>query len=98
MLLCDILIHIHIQTSFPLLLHIQSCINGQPYISLQVSKLSFSLSKDPTHNGHGLVVQLQGKKPSELEKPLHVALGVEGEVFWRTAASAFGDWKVGLAR
>ena len=66
--------------------------------SLQVNKLSFSLSKDPAHNGHGLIVKLEAQKPSQLEKPLHIALGVDGEEFWRTAARAFGDWTVGLAR
>ena len=67
-------------------------------LMLQVTELSFSLSQAPAHDGHGLVVRMKGRKPANLVQPVHVALDVSGQYFWRTAAAAFGEWPTSLGR
>ena len=64
----------------------------------QVSKLTFSLSHAPEHDGHGLIVKIEGKKPASLVQPVHIALDVSGQQFWRVAAQAFGEWASSLGR
>ena len=60
--------------------------------------MSIALSRNPAHNGHGIVVQIQGRKPSHLTLPAHIALNIGGSGFWRAASNTFGEWKVGLAK
>jgi len=63
-----------------------------------VTDIKFSLSQDPAHDSHGLVVKVKGQKPGPLDTPVHLALSVEGGGFWRSAASVFGEFPVGFAR
>lgn len=63
-----------------------------------MTDIKFSLSRDPTHENHGLVIEVKGRKPSELNCPVHLALNVEGRGFWSVASRAFGDFPVSLAR
>ncbi len=65
---------------------------------LQVSNIKFSLSQDPAHEKHGLVIQVKGRKPKELSEPVHLSLNVEGGGFWGVASRVFGEFPVSLAR
>ena len=64
----------------------------------QVSNIKFSLSQDPAHEKHGLVIQVKGRKPRELSEPVHLSLNVEGGGFWGVASKVFGEFPVSLAR
>lgn len=64
----------------------------------KVSDITFTLSQDPTHENHGIVIKVKGTKARQIEKPLHLALTVDGTSFWHTASNVFGEFAVSLAR
>ncbi len=68
------------------------------HVTVQVSDIKFSLSRDPAHENHGLVIEVKGYKPSALSEPVHLSLNVEGGGFWGVASRAFGEFPVNLAR
>eukprot|EP00731_Ephydatia_muelleri_P024755 Em0016g1026a len=66
--------------------------------SITVNKISAEFSTDPAHNGHGMIIKLEGTKPSDLKLPVHVAFSVGGDDFWYQVNAIFGQWAVGMAR
>jgi len=41
---------------------------------------------------------MEGTKPANLVQPVHIALDISGQQFWRAAAEAFGEWPTSLGR
>ena len=66
--------------------------------SIEVKKFSAKLSTDPAHNGHGMIIELEGTKPSDLKMPVHVAFTIQDGEFWSRLDAVFGQWAVGMAR
>ena len=69
-------------------------------VLMQIEEMTFSLSKAPEHEGHGLVIDIRGNRASSLEKPVQMALDVpaSSSQFWRAAELSFGSFKISLAR
>ena len=67
---------------------------------VQIEEMTFSLSKAPEHESHGLVIDIRGNRATSLEKPVQMALDVPASSyqFWRAAELAFGSFPVSMAR
>ena len=64
----------------------------------KVTSLSFKLSSDPSHEKHGMIIEVEGRKPRSLERPVHIAMDVTGASFWGAVSSAYGDFAASMAR
>ena len=64
----------------------------------QVEEITFSLSKAPEHEGHGIVIKIKGTKKQSLIQPPMMALDVLPGRFWAGAEVAFGAFAVSLAK
>ena len=48
--------------------------------------------------GSGIIVEISGTKPVDLDQPRYISMNIHGEMFWKVMDQKFGSLPVKLIR